>query len=108
MVRVCAVDIDRFRKELARLIGGRSLTLTRYEVTLNSVGIDANRNFGFTRGQQVVQFHNTVLSLLLRVFLGFVQRAFCSSKERSPILTPRFLQTLPCIEPFIELLIGFP
>ena len=37
MVRVRAVDIDRARKELPRLINESGLTLTRYEMTLPSI-----------------------------------------------------------------------
>ena len=37
MVRVRAVDIERARKELPRLIGESGLTLTRYELSLPSI-----------------------------------------------------------------------
>ena len=37
MVRVRAVDIDRARRELPRVISESGLTLTRYELTLPSI-----------------------------------------------------------------------
>jgi ABC-2 type transport system ATP-binding protein len=37
MVRLRAVDIDRARKELPRIISESGLTLTRYELTLPSI-----------------------------------------------------------------------
>jgi hypothetical protein len=110
MVRVCAVDIDRFRKELARLIGESILTSIRYELTLNAVGNRRqNRNFGFARGQQVVQFHNTILSLLLRVFLGFVPEGVLLFERKVADLDAAFFADgFHIIEPLVELLIGFP
>ena len=110
MVRVRAMDSDSSRKELARLTGESDLTLTRYELTLPNVGNRRqNRNFGFTRGQQVVQFHNTILSLILRVFLGFVPEGILFFKRKVADFDAAFFADCFHIsEPLVELLIGFP